>query len=461
MIQLSTLPATSAENPAKLAMFAAPEGVFEAMLGEEAAAGRQGGGKILPEGGKMLPDALPVDGFIGQEVPRTAGFSAIEATQNGSRGFSVVAAETADELPEGETELAAAEVADTPETKAPEFEVEPGFSPLPIALMQTIAQADNQAEAPGAPVAGGAASLPSLRSLVEPASQAIGQSEADAESGDGEEAAAKPVHPAASLASPALLAALGRRGDAAADRAAASRGNAAEASADGAVDNELPGPAAAQAPAAKPARQAPARETVLEITREAKPASGEQGVARSQLAAGAPASAQGVTPALPTDAAAPAQGVRPALDSAAHNNSVRPHDLTALVDRLVEARQNARSTTASVTVMHAEFGEVSVRFGQDNGGLTVSLANNDPGFHRAINAAVATDSQPNGDAAAQGGRREDGQPSARTSADSNSPDSERGTGRDRDDRQARIERNNTEQREAALKGRRALGGIFA
>src|SRR5690606_32439371 len=89
------------------------------------------------------------------------------------------------------------------------------------------------------------------------------------------------------------------------------------------------------------------------------------------------------------DAAAPAQPSQP--------QAVRPQDLTALVDRLVEARDNARSNNASLTVMHADFGQVSMHFAHDNGNLTVALANNDPGFARAVNAAVAPDGSMNAD----------------------------------------------------------------
>jgi hypothetical protein len=67
-------------------------------------------------------------------------------------------------------------------------------------------------------------------------------------------------------------------------------------------------------------------------------------------------------------------------------------DMAALVDRLVEARQAARmgagpqSVTASVT--HAEFGRVALNFRQDEDGLSVSMASNDPTFAPAAQAAL-------------------------------------------------------------------------
>jgi hypothetical protein len=68
-------------------------------------------------------------------------------------------------------------------------------------------------------------------------------------------------------------------------------------------------------------------------------------------------------------------------------------DMAALVDRLVEARAAARSglgaqsTLASIT--HADFGRVSLRFDQDDAGLSISMTSKDPAFAPAAQAALA------------------------------------------------------------------------
>lgn len=68
-------------------------------------------------------------------------------------------------------------------------------------------------------------------------------------------------------------------------------------------------------------------------------------------------------------------------------------DMAALVDRLVEARAAARSGLGSqsvqASVTHADFGRVSLRFNQDDDGLSVSMTSRDPGFAPAAQAALA------------------------------------------------------------------------
>jgi len=84
-------------------------------------------------------------------------------------------------------------------------------------------------------------------------------------------------------------------------------------------------------------------------------------------------------------------------------------DMAALVDRLVEARQVARSGAGTqmvqATITHAEFGRVALNFRQDGEGLTVSMASGDPGFAPAAQAALAAQaSQVNASASADGGQ---------------------------------------------------------
>jgi hypothetical protein len=94
------------------------------------------------------------------------------------------------------------------------------------------------------------------------------------------------------------------------------------------------------------------------------------------VVANAPAFAQTVVPV----AAAPATG-------AAHLSS---HDFTALVDRLVEAREAASPQRVHVAISHSEFGQVSLRFDQDANGLSVSMSSADPEFARAVQASTAS-----------------------------------------------------------------------
>ena len=88
----------------------------------------------------------------------------------------------------------------------------------------------------------------------------------------------------------------------------------------------------------------------------------------------------GLPEAAPQQSAA--MPVMPAVGAAA-----RPHDFAALVERLVAAREAVQPQTATLTVAHAEFGPVELRFRHEIGGLAVSLTSADPGFARA--AAVA------------------------------------------------------------------------
>lgn len=73
-------------------------------------------------------------------------------------------------------------------------------------------------------------------------------------------------------------------------------------------------------------------------------------------------------------------------------------DMSALVDRLVEARAAARSsaspTIVTTAVRHAEFGSVSLRFDTAGDNLSVTMASNDPGFAPAAQAALASQVAP-------------------------------------------------------------------
>lgn len=90
-------------------------------------------------------------------------------------------------------------------------------------------------------------------------------------------------------------------------------------------------------------------------------------------------------------------------------------DFATLVETLNRAREDAAPNTVRVSVAHAEFGRVSMRFDQDDKGLSVAMSSADPGFARAVTASndaaqaqTATDTprgqtaQSNAHASAQG-----------------------------------------------------------
>lgn len=86
----------------------------------------------------------------------------------------------------------------------------------------------------------------------------------------------------------------------------------------------------------------------------------------------------------------------------------RPQDFTALLDRLVAAREAAAPQRVSVTLPHAEFGPVQLRFRHEDGALTVSMTSADPDFARAASLAAppvmpATESRSTAGAGEQNG----------------------------------------------------------
>ena len=83
------------------------------------------------------------------------------------------------------------------------------------------------------------------------------------------------------------------------------------------------------------------------------------------------------TPVQPTTTAAPLLSASP-----------RPLDFAALVDRLVAAREAVQPPGALLTVAHAEFGPVELRFRHDERGLAVSLASAAPDVVRIAAAAT-------------------------------------------------------------------------
>lgn len=104
--------------------------------------------------------------------------------------------------------------------------------------------------------------------------------------------------------------------------------------------------------------------------------------------AAAPAGTE-MTASLVSFTAAPLDApVAPAPSLAALPTREAPQDFAALVDRLVQARETAMPQTLHAAITHADFGEVQLRFEQDNGGLSVSMSSADPAFARAAQSAA-------------------------------------------------------------------------
>lgn len=208
----------------------------------------------------------------------------------------------------------------------------------------------------------------------------------------------------------------------------------------------------ADAPATEAPAAAPSMPAALELARRsadsAIPASATDTIA-APLIAIAPQAAGGDAP------------LATAATAAAAPRAEQPMDFAALVDRLVQAREAAAPQTTHAAVTHAEFGQVSLQFKQDNDGLTVTMASADPAFARAAQAAIpaaqaaaAADTGAGDDAARQNGNA--------AAAGSNAGQPRGGSGQNRDagtDRQTRTNPSGQSARDDSQTAARS--GIFA
>ncbi len=124
--------------------------------------------------------------------------------------------------------------------------------------------------------------------------------------------------------------------------------------------------------------------------------------------AAAHAHGQSIPVAQIADAAGADLAGKAGAQSINQSQAVRPHDFASLVDRLVEARDSGRAASGHLSVMHSDFGAVTMRFSHDGANLHVSLANADPEFARSVSAALPADTSGNGDALLQNGQKEGG-----------------------------------------------------
>lgn len=128
-----------------------------------------------------------------------------------------------------------------------------------------------------------------------------------------------------------------------------------------------------------------------------------------------PVAPQGPGTATPVGAGAPAQP---------QNRIEAPADFSALVDRLVAAREAAQASVSPqavhAAIAHAEFGQVSLRFEQQDGTLNVAMTSPDPDFARSALAAAPASQQgtdnSNSDNRGAPSRQDAGQPMSQPQA---------------------------------------------
>lgn len=172
----------------------------------------------------------------------------------------------------------------------------------------------------------------------------------------------------------------------------------------------------------------------------------------------ADAAVEWLTTAIP--AAIPTPVPPTALVTPALVASLRPLDFTALVDRLVAAREAVQPPGALLTVAHADFGPVELRFHHDERGLAVSLASADPDFARVAAAATPPQLPPS---TAQFSSAEPGQPSPRSDSQSatNGSATSNSRGQQSDRRGDAPPQSNHHPRSAAQGAAARRSGIFA
>ena len=420
MIQLSSLPATSPENPVKTASSADRDSTFATRLHKELGTGEQSSGKVSPDNGKELPDALPEEGKAAQ-VARNLPNSFAEKMLAKVHGQRADRDPRALDLRSSDDEVEADDVGVAANDAA--------IADLSAAMNVTQASA----------LIAGAALAPA----GEPAGEV-----SDSILGPRGNPRAVPVRTAAvkaeiSLQDHAVLAQASETAEQVSpegkpfDQAPAAR------------DVKSPGPRVPQELRVELSKGETKAET-------AAPRAGQATLIAMQLT---PLAAQSQVP----DSLHLAHGPKQAFDGTSPQLGVRPQDFSLLVDRLVEARESSRSGAVNLSVMHADFGEVSLRFNHENGNLSVSMASHDPDFARAVSAAAPTDGSHAGETPFQGGRRDDGGAASSSRMDSGAGPSagEGQSGRNHSVNQDLPEQAELQAHSASRVGRVARGGIYA
>lgn len=275
---------------------------------------------------------------------------------------------------------------------------------LPVALPSEAPAAQAQpvdqdpAAAPPAALPSAIATLPTALLKARPAGPAAQAGPADAPQPTMSEDAAEPADPAIAVTEPlATLPVIALVSQPASPGGLASPAETALSREPGrptqAPIAASPQPAMSQPAVIQPAVSAAGQQTPppstpqLTALPEAAPAEREAAVQQVRMIE--PAAAQPVAASETVLAAPPViRDAAPAAITATTAAAERPHDFTALVDRLVAAREAMQPQSVTMAVRHAEFGAVQLRFQQDASGLSVAMASADPDFARAVSAAV-------------------------------------------------------------------------
>lgn len=406
MIQFSSLPGIAPANPAKAALPGAAEGAFAGMLEGEIGQETAMDGKSLPVAGKELP--LP--GKLALSLP-----AKLLGREEETSTPEPLPTEDHGTMPTRDSDEGPAEAVVAPA----KFFLDPI---IPFAAPPP-APALSEAAAEGADTASSGRAAPQPMPAAKPDHAATGSKP---QAQPGEAARPLPVLPTIELP---------------------------QAIAEQPADPRM-------AKLVSMARPAASREFRIELGAEAKPVPAMK--LSEALAADKPgaALAQAITAApSATDAPATAQ-ISPAARLADANGTARPHDFAALVDRLVEARNAMTPHEATMTVKHADFGDVSLRFSHQDGALSVAMSSRDPDFDRAVNAALPSEraqSDTSGQPGTQGNRRDDAASRGTAGADASAQDGNARRGSEAADDE--IDQNNPGR--AARKSAGSRGGIFA
>ena len=269
-------------------------------------------------------------------------------------------------------------------------------SEAPAAQAQPVDQ--DPAAAPPAALPSAIATLPTALLKARPAGPAAQAAPADAPQQTMSEDAAEPADPAIAVTEPlatlpviALVSQPASPGEPASPaETALSRepGRPTQAPIAASPQSAMSQPAVTQPAVSAAGQQTPPPSTPqLTALPEAAPAEREAAVQQVRMIE--PAAAQPVAASETVLAAPPViRDAAPAAITATTAAAERPHDFTALVDRLVAAREAMQPQNVTMAVRHAEFGAVQLRFQQDASGLSVAMASADPDFARAVSAAV-------------------------------------------------------------------------
>jgi len=178
-----------------------------------------------------------------------------------------------------------------------------------------------------------------------------------------------------------------------------------------------------------------------------------------RFSAAPPATQAGEAQAAPLSFAPAALPASPNVAALATAPGPALQDISAIVARLASAREALAPATASLSLDHAEFGELRLRFEQQQDGqLVVGLSASNAEAHRAVAAALAAERNPftGGDRPGEQ-QQQNGQP--RTASGGGSLDRGTGSGSHSGDQSGSGQaRHDTPRNAPAPQGRRSAGG---